>query len=80
MTALPKRPQCPLYRDLQVSLQTSRRLSQLVQARSAAVGRLLASITQDQQPQTIKNCLYLTQVETKPSSPSSSIPRWRLPN
>jgi PAS domain S-box-containing protein len=61
-----------LHQELQDALQNERQVrDQLVQAEKfAAVGRLLASITHEiNNPlQTIKNCLYLSQVDTAPDS------------
>jgi PAS domain S-box-containing protein len=61
-----------LYNELQVALRNELEArSQLVQAEKfAAVGRLLASITHEiNNPlQTIKNCLYLSQVDSASNS------------
>jgi PAS domain S-box-containing protein len=62
-----------LYQDLQNALRNELEVrEQLVQAEKfAVVGRLLASITHEiNNPlQTIKNCLYLSQVDTTPGTP-----------
>ncbi len=62
-----------LYHELQVALQNELEThDQLVQSEKfAAVGRLLASITHEiNNPlQTIKNCLYLSQMDTGTDSP-----------
>lgn len=62
-----------LYQELQAALSKELEIhDQLVQAEKfAAVGRLLASITHEiNNPlQTIKNCLYLSQVDTQPGTP-----------
>ncbi len=62
-----------LYQELQSSLRKELEThDQLVQAEKfAAVGRLLASITHEiNNPlQTIKNCLYLSQLDTTPGTP-----------
>jgi len=61
-----------LYQELQDALRSELEMrEQLVQAEKfAAVGRLLASITHEiNNPlQTIKNCLYLSQVDTTPGT------------
>ena len=63
-----------LYQELQSALHKEIEThDQLVQAEKfAAVGRLLASITHEiNNPlQTIKNCLYLTQMDTSPGTPA----------
>ena len=63
-----------LYRELQNALHKEIQThDQLVQAEKfAAVGRLLASITHEiNNPlQTIKNCLYLSQMDTSPGTPA----------
>ena len=63
-----------LYQELQQALKKELEThDQLVQAEKfAAVGRLLASITHEiNNPlQTIKNCLYLSQMDTTPGSPA----------
>jgi PAS domain S-box-containing protein len=63
-----------LYQELQKALQKELEThDQLVQAEKfAAVGRLLASITHEiNNPlQTIKNCLYLSQMDTAPDTPA----------
>jgi PAS domain S-box-containing protein len=63
-----------LYQELQNALQKELEThDQLVQAEKfAAVGRLLASITHEiNNPlQTIKNCLYLSQMDTTPGTPA----------
>jgi PAS domain S-box-containing protein len=62
-----------LYRELQEAMRKEIQThDQLVQAEKfAAVGRLLASITHEiNNPlQTIKNCLYLSQIDTQPGTP-----------
>jgi PAS domain S-box-containing protein len=62
-----------LHQELQDALRNERKVrDQLVQTEKfAAVGRLLASITHEiNNPlQTIKNCLYLSQVDTTPGTP-----------
>ncbi len=64
-----------LYQELQNALRKELEThDQLVQAEKfAAVGRLLASITHEiNNPlQTIKNCLYLSQMDTPPGTPAS---------
>ncbi len=64
-----------LYQELQTSLRKELEThDQLVQTEKfAAVGRLLASITHEiNNPlQTIKNCLYLTQMDTPTGTPAS---------
>ncbi len=63
-----------LYQELQNALKKELEThDQLVQAEKfAAVGRLLASITHEiNNPlQTIKNCLYLSQMDTTPGTPA----------
>ncbi len=63
-----------LYQELQAALQKELEThDQLVQAEKfAAVGRLLASITHEiNNPlQTIKNCLYLCQLDISPGTPA----------
>lgn len=63
-----------LYQELQKALHKEIEThDQLVQAEKfAAVGRLLASITHEiNNPlQTIKNCLYLSQMDTTPGTPA----------
>ena len=63
-----------LYQELQNALRKEIEThDQLVQSEKfAAVGRLLASITHEiNNPlQTIKNCLYLTQMDTSPGTPA----------
>jgi PAS domain S-box-containing protein len=62
-----------LYQELQTALRKELEThDQLVQAEKfAAVGRLLASITHEiNNPlQTIKNCLYLSQMDAQPGTP-----------
>ncbi len=62
-----------LYQELQAAMRKELEThDQLVQAEKfAAVGRLLASITHEiNNPlQTIKNCLYLSQLDTTPGTP-----------
>ena len=62
-----------LYQELQAALQKELEIhDQLVQSEKfAAVGRLLASITHEiNNPlQTIKNCLYLSQMDAQPGTP-----------